>query len=214
MRIKTKLNLGVGLLFVLIITLLSVSIYYINSIKKDTQNILKANYESIEYSRNILFALNDFDKNKEQSLRFFNENLDKQLKNITETNENIATYKLRDNFNFLINNSLTDSIKSQIHKNVFEIMRLNMNAIKQKSDIAQDTAETASLWITITGTLCFIIAFNLLVNLPNNIADPIKELTASIKEISNKNYSERVHFQNHNEFGDLARSFNTMAQKL
>ena len=214
MRIKTKFNLGVGLLFVLIITLLSVSIYYINSIKKDTQNILKANYESIEYSRNILFALNDFDKNKEQSLRFFNENLDKQLKNITETNENIATYKLRDNFNFLINNSLTDSIKSQIHKNVFEIMRLNMNAIKQKSDIAQDTAETASLWITITGTLCFIIAFNLLVNLPNNIADPIKELTASIKEISNKNYSERVHFQNHNEFGDLARSFNTMAQKL
>lgn len=214
MRIKTKLNLGVGLLFVLIITLLSVSIYYINSIKKDTQNILKANYESIEYSRNILFALNDFDKNKEQSLRFFNENLDKQLKNITETNENIATYKLRDNFNFLINNSLTDSIKSQIHKNVFEIMRLNMNAIKQKSDIAQDTAETASLWITITGTLCFIIAFNLQVNLPNNIADPIKELTASIKEISNKNYSERVHFQNHNEFGDLARSFNTMAQKL
>ena len=214
MRIKTKFNLGVGLLFVLIITLLSVSIYYINSIKKDTQNILKANYESIEYSRNILFALNDFDKNKEQSLRFFNENLDKQLKNITETNENIATYKLRDNFNFLINNSLTDSIKSQIHKNVFEIMRLNMNAIKQKSDIAQDTAETASLWITITGTLCFIIAFNLQVNLPNNIADPIKELTASIKEISNKNYSERVHFQNHNEFGDLARSFNTMAEKL
>jgi PAS domain S-box-containing protein len=53
-----------------------------------------------------------------------------------------------------------------------------------------------------------------LVNLPNNIANPIMELTASIKEIANKNYSERVHFMNHNEFGDLAKSFNTMAQKL
>lgn len=51
-------------------------------------------------------------------------------------------------------------------------------------------------------------------NLPNNIADPIKELTASIKEIANKNYSERVHFMSHSEFGDLAKSFNTMAQKL
>lgn len=89
-----------------------------------------------------------------------------------------------------------------------------MIAIKEKSDIAKHTAETANLWIAVTGTLCFLIAFNLLVNLPNNIANPIKELTASIKEIANKNYSERVHFMNHNEYGDLAKSFNTMAQKL
>src|SRR6185436_17063526 len=41
-----------------------------------------------------------------------------------------------------------------------------------------------------------------------------KELTFSIKEIANKNYSERVHFTSHSEFGDLAKSFNTMAQKL
>ncbi len=72
----------------------------------------------------------------------------------------------------------------------------------------------ANLWIAIVGTLCFLIAFNLLINLPNNIANPIKELTLSIKEIANKNYSERVHFTSHSEFGDLAKSFNTMAQKL
>ncbi|WP_415831067.1 histidine kinase dimerization/phospho-acceptor domain-containing protein, partial [Flavobacterium weaverense] len=97
---------------------------------------------------------------------------------------------------------------------IFEIMKLNMNAIKQKSDVATHTAETANLWIAITGTLCFLIAFNLLVNLPNNIANPIRELTDSIKEIANKNYSQRVHFMNHNEFGDLAKSFNSMAEKL
>jgi hypothetical protein len=39
------------------------------------------------------------------------------------------------------------------------------------------------------------------VNLPNNIANPIKELTDSIKQIANKNYLQRVHFMNHNEFG-------------
>ncbi|RMA78556.1 histidine kinase dimerization/phospho-acceptor domain-containing protein, partial [Flavobacterium weaverense] len=86
--------------------------------------------------------------------------------------------------------------------------------IKQKSDVATHTAETANLWIAITGTLCFLIAFNLLVNLPNNIANPIRELTDSIKEIANKNYSQRVNFMNHNEFGDLAKSFNSMAEKL
>lgn len=62
--------------------------------------------------------------------------------------------------------------------------------------------------------MCFIIAFILLVNLPSNIANPIKELTKSIKQIAEKNYFERVHFESHSEFGQLAKSFNTMAEKL
>jgi PAS domain S-box-containing protein len=214
MRIKTKLNLGVGLLFLLIIVLSLLSTFYIYSIKKDTENILKANYETLEYSRNMLLALDKMDDNKEQSIAVFENNLKKQLGNITENGEDNATYKLRDNFKYLKENKENDSINAQIHQNIFEIMKLNMDAIKLKSDVAKRTSEKANLWIAITGTLCFLIAFNLLVNLPNNIANPIKELTDSIQEIANKNYSERVHFMNHNEFGDLASSFNTMAQKL
>ena len=214
MRIKTKLNLGVGVLFLLIIILSILSAFYIYSIKKDTQNIIKANYETLEYSRNMLLALDEIKENDSKSVAVFEVNLKKQLSNITEIGENKATYKLRDNFNSLKTNLLNDSIKFQIHQNIFEIMKLNMDAIKQKSDVAKKTAETANFWVIIIGTLCFLIAFNLLVNLPNNIANPIKELTTSIQEIANKNYSERVHFIDHNEFGDLADSFNTMAEKL
>lgn len=214
MRIKTKLNLGVGVLFLLIIILSILSAFYIYSIKKDTQNIIKANYETLEYSRNMLLALDEIKENDSKSVAVFEVNLKKQLNNITEAGENKATYKLRDNFNSLKNNMLNDSIKFQIHQNIFEIMKLNMDAIEQKSDVAKKTAETANFWVIIIGTLCFLIAFNLLVNLPNNIANPIKELTTSIQEIANKNYSKRVHFIDHNEFGDLADSFNTMAEKL
>jgi PAS domain S-box-containing protein len=214
MRIKTKLNLGVGVLFLLIIILSIISAFYIYSIKKDTQNIIKANYETLEYSRNMLLALDEIKEKDSKSVAFFEVNLKKQLSNITEDGENKATYKLRDNFNSLKTNMLNDSIKFQIHQNIFEIMKLNMDAIKQKSDVAKKTAETANFWVIIIGTLCFLIAFNLLVNLPNNIANPIKELTTSIQEIANKNYSKRVHFIDHNEFGDLADSFNTMAEKL
>ncbi len=214
MKIKTKLNLGVGLLFSLIIILSVLSAFYINSIKRDTQNILKANYETLEYSRNMLLSLDKIETNKSQEIVVFETNLNKQIKNITEKGEDKATFKLRDNFNFLKTNKPNDSIKSQIHQNIFEIMKLNMDAIKLKSDVAKKTSEAANFWVILIGTLCFLIAFNLLVNLPNNIANPIKELTSSIQEIANKNYSERVHFLNHNEYGDLARSFNTMAQKL
>ncbi len=214
MRIKTKLNLGVGLLFLLIIILTLVSAFYIFSIKKDTENILKANYNTLEYSRNMLLALDEISTNRENAIITFKENLVKQTQNVTEAGEKKGTDSLKKNFTLLEKNNSDENLKMQIRQDIFEIMKLNMNAIKQKSDIAKHTAETANLWIAIVGTLCFLIAFNLLINLPHNIANPIKELTLSIKEIANKNYSERVHFTNHNEYGDLAKSFNTMAQKL
>lgn len=214
MRIKTKLNLGVGLLFTLIFILSLVSAYSVFSIKKDTGNILKANYNTLEYSRNMLLSLDEMMVNKNKAIAVFEINLNKQVSNITEKNEDIATHKLKANFNLLKEDSNNEKLKAQIRQNIFEIMKLNMNAIKIKSDIAKHTAETANLWIAVVGSLCFLIAFNLLVNMPNNIANPIKELTESIKQIANKNYSERVHFRHHNEFGDLANSFNTMAEKL
>ncbi|MFV8372260.1 ATP-binding protein [Flavobacterium sp. LB2P74] len=214
MKIKTKLNLGVGLLFLMIIILSIVASFYIFSIKKDTENILKANYNTLEYSRNMLLSLDEINVDEGKAIVIFETNLTNQIANITEIGEDKVTYNLQKSFDFLKKYRTNENIKSQIRQDIFEIMKLNMIAIKEKSDIAKHTAETANLWIAVTGTLCFLIAFNLLVNLPNNIANPIKELTASIKEIANKNYSQRVHFMNHNEYGDLAKSFNTMAQKL
>lgn len=214
MRIKTKLNLGVGLLFLMIIILSLVSAFYIFSIKKDTENILKANYNTLEYSRNMLLSLDKISTDANHAIITFKENLLNQTQNITESGEKKVTDNLKENFILLEKNTADEAVKTQIRKDIFAIMKLNLDAIKQKSDIAKRTAETANFSIAIVGTLCFLIAFNLLVNLPNNIASPIKELTLSIKEIANKNYSERVHFTNHNEYGDLAKSFNTMAQKL
>ena len=214
MRIKTKLNLGVGLLFLMIIILSLVSAFYIFSIKKDTENILKANYNTLEYSRNMLLSLDEISTDADHAIITFKKNLQNQTQNITESGEKKVTDNLKENFTLLEKNTADEAVKTQIRRDIFAIMKLNLDAIKQKSDVAKRTAETANFSIAIVGTLCFLIAFNLLVNLPNNIASPIKELTLSIKEIANKNYSERVHFTNHNEYGDLAKSFNTMAQKL
>ncbi|WP_343697024.1 ATP-binding protein [Flavobacterium sp.] len=214
MRIKTKLNLGVGLLFLMIIILSLVSGYSVFLIKADTENILKANYNTLEYSRNMILSLDEIKMNDDNKILVFKEYLEKQTQNVTEPGEKEATANLEKSFALLEKNGSNEALKTQIRQDIFAIMKLNLDAIKQKSDIAKHTAENANLWIAIVGTLCFLIAFNLLVNLPNNIANPIKELTLSIKEIANKNYSERVHFTSHSEFGDLAKSFNTMAQKL
>lgn len=213
MKIKTKLNLGVGLLFAMILVLAIVTAYNIFRIKKDTENILKANYNTLEYSRNMLASL-EMPLSDPDAKVLFEDNLKKQLDNITEKGERSVTQRLKSHYNQLLQGQNNATLKSAIRQDIFDIMKLNMLAIKQKSDVAKHTAEVANLWIAVLGSLCFLIAFSVLVNLPSHIAGPIRELTESIKAIANKNYSQRVNFMDHGEFGDLARSFNTMAEKL
>ena len=213
MKIKTRLTLGVGLLFLLIILLVTVSTLYVNALKKDTKNILTANYNSLLYSRNMMLALDEMQSDTAGGLKFLR-NLEKQKKNETEPGEKEATDKVSRRFAQVMENPVDSTLQPLIRKEISEVMRLNMVAIEKKSEIASTTAETATIWIAITGTICFIIAFVLLINLPENIANPIKELTQSIKQIAAHNYRERVHFEGRSEFGELARSFNTMAEKL
>ncbi|MBK7605608.1 MAG: HAMP domain-containing protein [Saprospiraceae bacterium] len=211
MKIKTKLTLGVGLLFILIILLSIVGAFNINALKSDTENILKANYNSLLYSRNILSVLNN---PSEKTIQVIEDNLKKQENNATEIGELDANLELRNNFEAYKKSNSNSSVQLAIQENLFQIMDMNMQAIQRKSEVAKTTADKAVFWIVVTGTICFLIAFILLVNLPSNIANPIKELTESIKQIAAKNYSKRVHFESHSEFGELAKSFNSMAEKL
>lgn len=211
MKIKTKLTLGVGLLFLMIIIVSIVGAFNINALKNDTENILTANYNSLEYCRTILDAIENKTGDSWQNLE---RDLNKQEQNITEIGEAEATEQIRINFEQLKLNPENFEATIKIRNAVFTVMDMNMEAIQRKSDFAQQTANKAMLWIGVSGTLCFLIAFVLLVNLPSNIANPIKSLSESIKQIADKNYSQRVHFESHSEYGQLAKSFNTMAKKL
>ncbi|MBK9636850.1 MAG: HAMP domain-containing protein [Bacteroidetes bacterium] len=213
MKIKVKLTLGVGLLFLFIILLSVLGTMYINALNKDTQNILVANYNTLDYSRNMLRAL-DEDITNPHSATKFSANLTKQQMNITEIGEKELTDKLFQDFSILKNKPTDSLLYVSIRKDLTDIMLLNMQAIQRKSDVAKQTATKATWWIGLTGAFCFMIAFVLLINLPGNIANPIKVLTESIKQIAEKNYDKRVHFESHNEFGELAQAFNVMAKKL
>ncbi len=213
MKTKAKLTLGVGLLFLLIILLAVLGTFYINALNRDTQNILVANYNTLDYSRSMLITL-DEDLTNPKSINKFSENFVKQQNNITEIGEKELTEKLSQDFEKVKSNPHDSLIYISIRKDLADIMLLNMQAIQRKSNVAKKTANDAIWWIAITGTVCFMIAFILLINLPGNISNPLKELTESIKQIAAEKYSERVNFEGHGEFGDLAQAFNTMAKKL
>lgn len=213
MKIKSKLTLGIGLLFALIVALAATSTWYINVLKEDTNNILVANYNTLEYSRNMIEAL-DRIKTDPDAAAIFRTNLDRQMLNETETGEKEATERVADRFDALLAHPGDTAQAPAIRQGISELMRINMEAIRRKSRKASSTAQVATTWIAVAGALCFLIGLVLLINLPGSIANPIEELTESIRQIAAQHYNQRVHFESHSEFGELARSFNTMAEKL
>ena len=64
MKIKTKLTVAIGTLFILIAILSVVAVFYINALSNDTNNILEANYNSLDYSKKMLIALDAFIETK------------------------------------------------------------------------------------------------------------------------------------------------------
>ena len=213
MRLKTKLSLGLIFLFVVILSFGILGIVNINLLSRDANLVLKNNHESLVYCNNMLKALEEIkiDKNASQLLE---DNLRKQENNITEVGEREATMELRKNFNELLTNPDDPSNYSEIRQSIIRIQDLNQLAILRKNGVAQKNAENAKLWLTAIFTILTLVAFTFIFNLPGIISKPISSLSEGITEIANKNYKKRIFLKQDDEFGDLAGSFNIMAEKL
>lgn len=212
MKIKPKLRLSLGLLFILILLQSLVASRYVYRLKDDTANILTDNYNTLEYARNMMLAL---DRIELPAARVsFEQNLQRQFGNITEPGEREATERVRRHFNQLNASARPDTLSEWVREDILGLIKINMEAIRAKNDVANGTVGSAILWIVLSATACTIISLTLFVNLPGNIANPIVELSESIRQIAAKNYARRIMFDRNDEFGQLGQSFNAMAEKL
>jgi two-component system, NtrC family, sensor histidine kinase KinB len=213
MKIKTKLALSTGFLFLLTGLLATLAIRQVNNLADDTKNILVANYVSLDYARNM-YKIAENHPLAADDIERFKSYIDKQTANITERGEKEFTEDLVEHFSRMLADSTNPTHLKDMRADLNNIMKLNMEAIERKSILAEKTAQSSIWWISITSSFCLIIGFTLILNLPGYIANPIKDLTESIREIAAKNYSKRVFFKGHDEFSALAKSFNSMAEKL
>ena len=218
MTIKNKLRAGFGFLFLLAFVCSGLSIYYLNRLSDDSSVILKDNYKTLQYMRSIGSALDENLTNlNAHQINTIETNLTSQEHNVTERGEQQLTDSLRSEYEQL---KLLGAgpekvlLRSQIRKSLFGIMQLNMSAIERKNATAQDTAKNATLFVALIGAFLFLVAFSFIVNYPGYIANPIKELTERIKEISRRNYHQQLDFKSNDEFGELAQAFNNMTFKL
>ncbi|MEI9908755.1 MAG: histidine kinase dimerization/phospho-acceptor domain-containing protein [Bacteroidota bacterium] len=214
-KLKTKVALGGIFLFALLVLVGAVSFFYFNRITEEAKDIVKNNYETLNYSRDMLKELDEL--NGGDSMNAYNnfeESLQQQEKNITEPSEKEMTVSLRKNFNELKKKKSVDSLRSLIRKNISGIMQLNLQAINNKNLAAKASAENAKTIITFILTICTLLGLTFVFNFPSLVASPIAKLTEGIKAIAGKNYSERIHLNRKDEFGQMADAFNSMAEKL
>lgn len=208
-KLKTKIALGVVFLFTLLLLVGGTGLYYLNKTITEQRNILKDNYETIGYTRNMLQALDSTD-----GINLFEINLSKQEKNITEPGEGEATASLRKHFNEYRKGPPSEKIIIDIRNDINQIMQMNLAAIIAKNKWVDQNAENARIIITILLTICVLIGFTFVSNFPGYIANPIHKLTDAIKGISGKRYDQRIHLNRNDEFGEMATAFNQMAEEL
>lgn len=212
MKIKTKLVYGIGALFTMILLLGIISVFYISKLDRDTQNIYTDNNNSLDYSRNMLSAL-EYIHSDAVAIRTFEKNLNNQLRNITEIDEKESTERLARHFNEY-NNDKSESNLKRLREDIYELMNLNMASVYRKTIIAKETANHATLLISVIFILCASMSFMLLIRFPRSIIRPIAELTDGIQEIANRNYDKRLNLDQSGEFGVVSSSFNKMAECL
>ncbi|HEY8915873.1 MAG TPA: ATP-binding protein [Chitinophaga sp.] len=215
MRLKTKITLGVLFLYFMLLLVSVLGYYYLTNLNVKARTILQDNYESLEYSKNMLIALDALHTDRSSGLLTFEQQLHRQETNITEYGEGSATVQVRRAFERLKKDSAVSQQELQaIRKSIYVIMDTNMQAIVGKHESVKKTANNALLYIAVISGVCFLLGFTFVYNFPGYVANPIRELTIGIKGIADKKYSQRLHFKSADEFGELATAFNTMAQRL
>src|SRR5690349_18061298 len=95
LKLKTKIALGGVFLFTLLLLVGIISFYYFNRITAESKDIIKNNYETLNYSRDMLRALDAWNKgDTAANAKLFEDNLQQQESNTTEPGEKEMTESL------------------------------------------------------------------------------------------------------------------------
>ncbi len=123
--------------------------------------------------------------------------LSKEQENLTEVDEKILANKLQEAilqyFNqFERRGNQTENLEllasmTRRYKNIQDLLGqityLNLNAIHQKNEIAQETASNVILYMTILGAISTLLAIGLLIKFPDYLVNPVRKLIDRMKKM-------------------------------
>jgi methyl-accepting chemotaxis protein len=243
LSIRTKFGLGMVFIFLIILILLGFSAFYLNKLSNKTSAILKENYLSVVYAREMTDGISKI--NQEMTTAFLEkrspekamiahqlETVDQSLQlekgNITEIGEDklVAGFEtVFDEYRRKITKT-TDSVLSPeellyfqkkqafLEQQLVLLSQMNGKAIETKTDDAKISAKNAFAGMTILGSACFLVALSFIYSFASYFNERFFQLYNGIKEIVSSNYGQRLYFDGVDEFSEIAVLFNQMAEKL
>ncbi|MGE5431964.1 MAG: ATP-binding protein [Syntrophomonadaceae bacterium] len=244
-KLKTKILLLLSFIFVIILVLGIMGSQFISILSRVSGEIIKDNYKSIEYTDNMLKALdglytlhserdllkhdvsavNESEQRKLTSL--FNDNLNAEEKNITETGEDEIINILKQDYSGFLDimekaektgdRNYAIQLKDKyddVRSSISGIYKINSNAIINKNNKAADTARQVTRYMMILTALSLLLALVFIAYFPVYILRPIYELTNKIKAISRGDYDQKLLYSSADELGILVKEFNSMSSKL
>jgi two-component system, NtrC family, sensor histidine kinase KinB len=241
--IRTKFTLGMIFLFLIILVLSVFSGYFMNKLSKKTDAILKENYLSVVYAREMTERLRIINqeltssfiikKNADSSLigrelSSFNNSLLKEKNNITEPGEDKLVAGIDANYSSF-KDSLVTFIKTKesvagflnlqhrsddLIQQLATLSQMNGRAIEVKTDDAKATSKSALTQMTVLATLCFLIGMSFTFSFASYFNQRFFQLYYGIKELVSSNYDQRLFFDGKDEFHEISLLLNEMAAKL
>jgi len=243
LSIRTKFAFGMVFIFIIILVLLVFSGFYLNKLSNKTSAILRENYLSVVFAREMTEGLENI--NQEITTSFLmNRNLDGQFiqkelgkvdkslqleqGNITEPGENelvagieAGFIEYRDSVGKVNGSPISVSQilylqkkSSSLSKQIVLLSQMNGRAIEVKTDDAKISSKNAVRGMTILGSVCFLIALSFIYSFASYFNERFFQLYNGIKEIVASNYGQRLYFDGIDEFYEISLLFNQMAEKL
>jgi nitrate/nitrite-specific signal transduction histidine kinase len=232
-RIKTKLWIGLGAIFFLSFLLLILNIIANQSISTKSESLLKDNYVSAKYTfemlkivdemNNVILESNYFltapntyyeisDKLKKLT-ESFQEKLELQKLNITETGEQKMTESLEHDYELYIKQTTqqnTEQYKSaynSLRENILDLYNLNIQVLEQKNIDIQNKANKIMSVQKKIGILTLFIMTILVVLLPFVLINPIENLAMRLKAFYREKFNKEIKVEGNHELEVLENLF-------
>jgi hypothetical protein len=241
--IRTRFTLGMIFLFVIILVLSVFSGYYLNRLSNKTSAILRENYLSVVYAREMSDGITIINQqintcflsdSKPDSVKVLEKldlitmSLQSEKKNITEPGEEKLVSDIETGF-YEYQESVLKIIRSprrtdllislqelsgDLFKQLLILSQMNGKALEAKTDDAKASSKSALTQMTVLATLCFLIGMTFTFSFASYFNQRFFQLYSGIKEIVSSNYDQRLFFDGKDEFHEISLLLNEMAENL
>lgn len=228
-KIKTKLMIGIGIIFLISYSIMMVNIGTNQSIVNKSDSLLTSNYASLKHTFQMLRLLNDVnvlvaeglskDSVSGETLRIierlerFEKPLKLQAENITEPGELQLTNHLQKSFDtfrhYLIAREQPfywteyNLYFQEVREDILEIYQMNALSLEEKNDAIKNHAQHVLSLQKNVGIAGLALLCILLVFLPLYLLRPVDHLVWKLKDIYEKRFNKKVKLKKGHEMKQL-----------